>query len=109
MRDYIAAAGAQKIPFALGLFVGGLFRVYICPNRYERALGVPDTSLDSRTFAFDGDLHHNQGLSGEIDNSTHNLITNATNVPEVATINTALAALIPPVPNQLMLGPYNKW
>ena len=108
LRDYIAAAGAQRIPFALGLFVDGLFRVYLCPNRFERALGVPVTSLDSRTFAFDGDLHHNQGLSVEIDNANYNLITNATNVPEVATINTALAAAVPPVPNRFMLGPYQN-
>ena len=108
LRDYIAAAGAQRIPFALGLFVNGFFRVYLCPNRFERALGVPVTSLDSRTFAFDGDLHHNQGLSVEIDNASYNLIANATNVPDIAAITTALAAVVPPVPNQYMLGPYQN-
>ena len=81
LRDFIAAAGSQIIPFTLGLFVNDLSRVYICPSRFDRAIGVPPSSLDTHTFVFDGELHHNQGLSVEIDNSCYNLIPNATNVP----------------------------
>ena len=38
LRDYIAAAGSQRIPLALGLFVEGLFKVYICPYHFDRAM-----------------------------------------------------------------------
>ena len=108
IRDFVAAAGSQRIPLALGLFVNGLLRVYICPFRFDRAIGVPPSTLDGRSFAFDGDLHHNQGLAVEIENSNYNLINNVVLVPTPVTITNALAAAAPPVPNQFMLGPYQN-
>ena len=63
------------------------------PTRYERSLGAPITPLDDRTYAFDGDLYNNQGISVEIDNSYYDL-ADATSglVPTVANIINQIAA-----------------
>ena len=64
------------------------------PTRYERSLGAPITApLDDRTYAFDGDLYNNQGISVEIDNSYYDL-AHATSVlvPTIANIINQIAA-----------------
>ena len=106
LQDFIAAAGSQRIPFALGLFVDGLFRVYLCPPSLRSYHWSPPL-VSGFSHSFDGDLHHNQGLSVEINNSCYNLTANAVNVQTPATIATAQAA-VTPLPNQHMLGPYQN-
>ena len=48
LRDYIAAAGTQSLPLALGLFANGILHPYICPARVDRVLGAPVSPLDGK-------------------------------------------------------------
>jgi hypothetical protein len=92
LRDFIAAAGAQNLPSALGLFSNGVLRPYICPARVDRALGAPASPLDGKLYAFDNDLHRNQGSTVEITNGYFNLVPNTVLVSTVPNILTELAA-----------------
>ena len=59
-------------------------KVYLC---------APITTFDDRTYAFDGDLYNNQGISVEINNSYYDL-ADATSVfvPTIANIVNQIAA-----------------
>ena len=93
LRDLIAAAGSQGHPIALGLINEGTMKVYLCPTRYERSLGAPVTNFDNLTYAFDGDLYNNQGISVEINNSFYDLADpNSILVPTVVNIVNQIAA-----------------
>ena len=89
LRDLIAAAGSQGHPIvALGLIYYGVMKVYfVCPTRHERSLlGAPITTFDDCTYAFDGDLYNNQGISVEINNSYYDLADQTSVlVPKVTT------------------------
>jgi len=62
---------------------------------------LPST-LDGKLFAFDNDLHHNQGHTVEISNNHFNLIANTALVSTVPNLLTQLAA----DPNLETLGPH---
>ena len=102
LRDFIAAAGAQNHLSALGLFSGGVLHPYVCPVRVDRALGAPASTLDGKLYAFDNDLHRNQGSTVEITNGYFNLVPNTVLVSTVPNILTELAA----DPTLETLGPY---
>ena len=102
LRDFIAVAGAQNLPSALGLFSNGVLRPYICPARVDRALGAPASPLDGKLYAFDNDLHRNQGSTVEINNHYFNLVPNTVLVSTVLNLLTELAA----DPTLETLGPY---
>ena len=102
LRDFIAAAGAQNHPFALGLFANGILHPYLCPARVDRALGAPVSLLDGKLFAFDNELHRNHGHTVEISNNYFNLVANTVLVPTVPFLLTQLAA----DPTLESLGPY---
>jgi hypothetical protein len=102
LHDFIAAAGAQNLPSALGLFSNGVLHPYICPARVDRALGASASPLDGKLYAFNNDLHRNQGSAVEISNHYFNLVPNTVMVSTVPNILTELAA----DPTLETLGPY---
>jgi len=102
LRDFIAAAGAQNLPSALGLFSNGALRPYVCPARVDRALGAPASPLDGKLYAFDNDLHRNHGHTVEISNHYFNLVPNTVLVSTVPNILAELAA----DPLLMALGPH---
>ena len=65
----------------------------LCPTRHERTLGAPITPFDDCTYAFDGELYNNQGISVEINNSYYDLADQmSVLVPKVTNIITQIAA-----------------
>jgi hypothetical protein len=83
LRDYIAAATAQNLPLVLGFFANGNLHPYICQARVDRALGAPASPLDGMLFAFDNELHCNQGHMVEITNNHFSLVANTVLVSTV--------------------------
>ena len=75
---------------------------YTCIYKWEDSLTGNNPALNSKYFAFEGELIHNDGHTVEIDPTVFNLLPTQQAVPLVNDIITTFAG----GPNVQMMGPY---
>ena len=103
IRNRINGRSTSMDPLALGVFVAGKVKIYLCPQRLDQPLGQPDHPRWNRFYAFDGDLLGGTSYNVHVRDTVYALIPNSINVPTIATITAAIGG----DPNLQQLGPYN--
>eukprot|EP00536_Pseudo-nitzschia_multiseries_P009263 jgi/Psemu1/22724/gm1.22724_g len=94
IRETVAAAGAQRLPLALG----------VMQPRINQALGAPPSQIDGNTYAFNGNLYKNSGLTIQLVDTLFNMAPNQIFIPSIGFITTQLAT----DPALTALGPFTQ-